>query len=206
MNLLYVAIDNTLYAHYASAEAYPDGDYPFPPKPDDMPDYTGAVDANARAAIKMTHIMAQKRRKDVVNMNTALIDAFLDLIPVAFRQSYEQIRMENPNSVFREMFAWFVTKYGRTSAEDCAANRNAMGLEWHASQGFELLVARLFRGATFANLAKYPIPNADIVNIGIRILHRTGLFAEEYKARIMRGDDATNSMDFAAFRTFWEWR
>ena len=37
MNLLYVAIDNTLYAHYAGAEAYPDGDYHFPPKPDDVP-------------------------------------------------------------------------------------------------------------------------------------------------------------------------
>jgi len=204
INLLYVAIDNTLYAHYAGAEAYPDGDYPFPPEPDDVPDYTGAVDANARAAIKMTHGMAQKRCNDIVNMNTALIDAFLDLIPVAFRQSYAQIRMENPNSVFREMFAWFVTKYGRTSAEDRAANRNAMGLEWHPSQGFELLVARLFRGATFANLARYPIPDADIVDIEIRVLHRTGLFAEEYKAWITRGDDATNSMDFAAFRAFWE--
>ena len=60
MNLLYLAIDNTLYAHYAGAEAYPDGDYPFPPEPNDVPDYTGAVDANARAAIKTTHGMAQK--------------------------------------------------------------------------------------------------------------------------------------------------
>jgi len=117
-------------------------------------------------------------------MNTTLVDAFLDLIPVAFRESYEQIRMENPNSVFCEMFAWFVTKYGRTSAEDRAANRIAMGLKWHPSQGFELLVARLFRRATFANLAKYPIPDADIVDIRIRVLHRTGLLAEEYKVWI----------------------
>ena len=29
--------------------------------------------------------MAQKRRNDVINMNTALIDAFLNLIPVAFK-------------------------------------------------------------------------------------------------------------------------
>jgi hypothetical protein len=40
MNLLYVAIDDTLYAHYAGSEAYPDADYPFPDKPDDVPDYT----------------------------------------------------------------------------------------------------------------------------------------------------------------------
>ena len=113
-------------------------------------------------------------------MNTALIDAFLDLILAAFWQSYEQIRMENPNSVFREMFAWFVTKYGCMSAEDRAANRNTKGLEWHPLQGFELLVVHLFRGATFANLARYPIPDADIVDIGICVLHHTGLFAEEY--------------------------
>jgi hypothetical protein len=37
--------------------------------------------------------------------------------------------------------------------------------------GFELLVARLFHGATFANLAKYPINNDNIVDIGIRVLH-----------------------------------
>ncbi len=150
------------------------------------------------------HAMAQKRRNDVINMNTALINAFLDLIPVAFKQSYEQIRMENPNLVFREMFAWFVTKYGHTSAEDRAANCNAMALDWHPSQGFELLVARLFCGATFANLAKYPIPDDNIVDIGIRVLHRTGLFAEEYKAWITRGDNVNNLMSFATFGTFWE--
>jgi hypothetical protein len=185
MNLLYVAIVDTLYAHYAGGEAYPDADYPFPNEPGDVPVYTGAIDANARAAIKTTHAMAEKRRNDLINMNTALIDAFLDLIPVVFKQSYEQTRMENPNSVFHEMFAWFVTKYGCTSAEDRAANRNAMAHDWHPSQGFELLVAHLFRSATFTNLAKYPIPDDDIINIRIRVLHRTGLFAEEYKAWIM---------------------
>ena len=112
--------------------------------------------------------------------------------------------MENPNSVFCKMFAWFVTKYGRTSAEDCAANCNAMALDWHPLQGFELLVARLFRGATFANLAKYPIPDDNIVDIGIRVLHRTGLSAKEYKAWITRGDNTTNLMSFTAFRAFWE--
>ena len=46
-----------------------------------------------------------------------------------------------------------------------------MASEWHPSMGFELLTARLFHGITFANLAKYPINNDDIVNIGIRPLH-----------------------------------
>jgi hypothetical protein len=65
------------------------------------------------------------------------------------------------------MFAWVVAKYGCTSADDHEANCTAMALEWHPSQGFELLVAHLFWGAIFANLAKHPIPDNDIVDIGI---------------------------------------
>ena len=167
-----------------------------------MPDYSGAVDSNARAAIKTTHAMAQKRCNDVINMNTTLINAFLDLILVTFKQSYKQIRMENPNSVFCKLFAWFVNKYDRTSAEDRATNQTAMALEWHPSQGFELLVEHFFHGATFANLTRYPIPDADIFDIGIGILHCTGLCAKEYKAWITHGDNANNSMNFAAFRSF----
>jgi hypothetical protein len=34
--------------------------------------------------------------------------------------------------------------------------------------------------------------------------HRTGFFAEEYKAWSMRRDNPTNDMDFAAFCFFWE--
>jgi hypothetical protein len=69
------------------------------------------------------------------------------------------------------MFAWFVTKYGCTSAEDREANCTAMVLEWHPSQQFKLLVAHLFWGATFANLSKHPILNNDIANIGICVIH-----------------------------------
>jgi hypothetical protein len=69
------------------------------------------------------------------------------------------------------MFAWFVAKYGCTSANDRKANCTAMALEWHPSQGFKLLVAHLFWGATFANLAKHPIPNNDIVDINIHVIY-----------------------------------
>jgi hypothetical protein len=148
--------------------------------------------------------MTLKQCNNVINMNSALINAFLDLVLVAFKQSYEQIWMENPNSIFCKMLAWFITKYPRTSAEDCKANRTAMALEWHPSQGFKLLVVLLFQGATFVNLAKHPIPNNDIVDIGIRVIHCTRLFAEEYKAWTTHGNNPTNTINFAPFRTFWE--
>ncbi len=204
MNLLYVAINPTLYGHYSSGKAYPHADYPFPPKVKDVPNYSRCTDTNDCANVKVTHGMALKQCNDVINMNSALIDAFLNLVPVAFKQSYKQIRMENPNSVFCKMFAWFVAKYGCTSVDDRKANCTAMALEWHLSQGFELLVARLFRGGTFANLAKHPIPDNDIVDIGICVIYWTGLFVEEYKAWITCGNNTANNMDFAAFGYFWE--
>jgi hypothetical protein len=112
--------------------------------------------------------------------------------------------MESPNSVFCKMFAWFGAEYGRTSADNRKANCTAMALEWHPLQGIELFVAHLFRGATFTNLAKHPIPDNDIVDIVIRIIHWTGLFVEEYKAWIARVNNTANDMDFATIRFFWE--
>jgi hypothetical protein len=79
-----------------------------------------------------------------------------------------------------------------------------MALEWHPSQGFKLLVACLFQGATFANLLKHPIPNNDVVDISICVIHQTGLFLEEYKAWITRGNNPTNNIDFASFHPSWK--
>jgi hypothetical protein len=200
MNLLYVTVNPDLYKHYACNEAYPVDCYPFPANVPDMPDYAGTIDLNDHATRKCTHGMALKKRNDIINMNVALINAFLDLIPVAFKQAYEQKRMEDPNAISRKMFDWFVFKYGRTLAEDRKANRTVVASEWHPSMGFELLAAPLF---CRANLAKYPINDDDIVDIDIRVLHRTGLFSEEYKTWILRSKDAMKTNNFTAFRAFW---
>ncbi len=91
MNLLYVAIDPTLYGHYSGSKAYPDADYPFPLKVADVPYYSGCTGTNDHAIIKVTHSMALKQCNNVINMNSALINAFLDFVPVAFKKSYKQI-------------------------------------------------------------------------------------------------------------------
>ncbi len=156
MDLLYVAINPNLYKHYAGNKAYPVDCCPFPANVPNMPGCASSIDSNNCAVRKCTHRMALKKHNNIVNMNAALIDAFLNLIPVAFKQTYKQKRMEDPNTIFREMFDWFVFKYGCTLAEDQKANRTVMTSEWHPSMGFELLAACLFCGGTFANLAKYP--------------------------------------------------
>ncbi len=47
-------------------------------------------------------------------------------------------------------------------------------------------------------------PTGTIVHIGVRVLNRTGLFGEEYKAWILQGNNPNNAIDFAAFKSFWE--
>ncbi len=118
-------------------------------------------------------------------MNATLIDTLLGLIPTAFKLLYEQEWMMDPNAVFHQCFDWFVTKYGHTSAEDREANRMAMAADWHPSMGFEVLTSRLFRGVTFVSLSGHPITDKDTVDIGVRVLNRTGLFAKEYKMWIL---------------------
>ncbi len=70
--------------------------------------------------------------------------------------------------------------------------------------GFEVLTSCLFCGITFASLSGHPITDKDMVNIGVRVLNRTGLFPEEYKTWILRGNGASKTNDFVSFKTFWE--
>ena len=174
-----------LYTHYSAGEAYPINEYPFPADVDEVPDFSACNNDNERAGAKITHAILLKTRNDVVNMNATLFDTLLSLIPSAFKLLYEQERMMDPNAVFRQCFNWFVAKYGCTSAEDRETNRTAMATDWHPSMGFEVLTSRLFRGVTFASLSGHPITDKDTVDIGVRVLNRTGLFGEEYKVWIL---------------------
>jgi hypothetical protein len=185
MNLLYVTVDPGLYTHYSAGKAYPANDYPFPNDVDEVPNFSACNNDNDHNAAKITHAILLKTRNNVVNMNAALIDTLLGLIPTAFKLLYEQEWMMDPNTVFCQCFDWFVTKYGRISAKDCKANCTAMAADWHPSMGFEVLTSRLFCGVTFASLSGHPITDKDTVDIGVRVFNCTGLFAKEYKTWIL---------------------
>jgi hypothetical protein len=107
MNLLYVAVDPGLYTHYSASEVYPSNNYPFPADVDEVPDFRACTTDKDRAAAKITHPILLKTRNDVVNMNIALINTLLSLIPSAFKLLYKQERMVDPNAVFRQCFNWF---------------------------------------------------------------------------------------------------
>jgi hypothetical protein len=56
-------------------------------------------------------------------MNAALSDVFLVNLPKTIRETYKPICMKQQNTVFLHMFDWFITKYGKTTTEDCEENR-----------------------------------------------------------------------------------
>ncbi len=117
-------------------------------------------------------------RADIVTMNAALSDVFLANLPKAICKMYEPICMKQPNMVFLHMFDWFITKYGKMTAEDCEDNRQRMAADWHPSNGFEPLATRLFIGASYVSTAHYPMDDYDVIDIGLRVIKRCGMYSK----------------------------
>ncbi len=77
MNLLFCAAPPDLYA-FLTAEAYPAASAPFLPIVPDVPNYTECTNDNKCATVKATHAIDKKTRADIVTMNTALANIFLE--------------------------------------------------------------------------------------------------------------------------------
>jgi hypothetical protein len=137
-------------------------------------------------------------------MNAALSDVFLANLPKAICETYEPIRMKQPNTVFLHMFDWFIMKYGKTTTEDREENRQRMAANWHPSDSFEPLTTRLFIGASYASSARYPMDDRDVIDIGLRVIKRCGMYSEEYKGWIARENKTpriTETID--SFKEYW---
>jgi hypothetical protein len=102
-------------------------------------------------------------------MNAALSNVFLANLPKATRETYKPIHMKQPNTVFLQMFNWFITNYGHTTTKAAT---------WHPSQGFEPLARRLFNGAFYASTARYPLDDRDVIDIDLRIIKHCGMYAD----------------------------
>ena len=105
MNMLFCAASPGLYAFFTT-ETYPSTYFPFPPEVDAVPDFSTCNSDNERETLKATNARDRKTRADIVTMNAALSDVFLANLPIAIRQTYEPIRMKQPNTVFLHMFNW----------------------------------------------------------------------------------------------------
>ncbi len=80
VNLLYVAVDPSLYTHYFPCKVYPHDMYPFPNNIDEMPDFTVGTNNNKRAAAKITHVILLKTQNNVINMNAMFINTTISSI------------------------------------------------------------------------------------------------------------------------------
>jgi hypothetical protein len=56
-----------------------------------------------------------------------------------------------------------------------------MAADWQPTNGFEKLVTRLFLGASYASIARHPMEERDIIDIGLHVIKRCGMYSKEYK-------------------------
>jgi hypothetical protein len=89
MNLLFCAAPCDVYT-FLPTEGYPNAFAPFPPKVLNVPDYTVCVDDNGRATVRAMHAQDKKTRADIVTMNTAFDDVFLEAMLSEVRTSFQQ--------------------------------------------------------------------------------------------------------------------
>jgi hypothetical protein len=185
MNMLFRAASPGLYSFFTT-ETYPASFFPFPTEVDAVLDFSGCTTNNKHEILKSTHALARKRRADIITMNAVLLDVFLAQLPKLIRKTYEPICMKQPNTVFLHMFDWFIGKYGKMRTKDGKENQQWVAADWHPSDGFEPLATHLFIGALYASAACDPMEERNIIDIGLRVIKRCGMYSEEYKGWIAR--------------------
>ena len=107
MNMLFCAALPGLYSFFTT-EAYPSTYFPFPNEVDAVPDFSTCTSDNECETLKATNALDHKTRADIVTINAALSDVFLANLPKAISETYEPIRMKQPNMVFLHIFDWFL--------------------------------------------------------------------------------------------------
>jgi hypothetical protein len=133
-----------------------------------------------------------------------LIDQHLEALSLQVRTSFLQRCLCKPNIIFVNMFVWLVDHYRKTIVEDCKANRQQKAANWHPANGFDSLVLCLFTGAVFAGCTNFTMADRKIVDIGLRVIKRCGMYAKEYKAWIAREAICPRIFEtFNSFKTFW---
>ncbi len=203
MNLLFCAAPKNVYP-FLTKEVYPTAFAPIPPMVLEVPNFSTCNYKYDRTTARTTHALAKKLQVDIITMNIALADIFLECHSSQVGASFQQQHLCKPNLVFIDMFLWFVSHYGKTRSEDREANRQRMAVDWHPSDRFDHLVLQLFTGAAFASSAGYLMNKIDVIDIGLHVNKRCSMYTKEYKQWIAceavcpRMDE-----DMNYFKEFW---
>ncbi len=105
MNLLFCAAPCNVYA-FLTTEVYPDAFAPFLPKVPDVPDYTACINDNDRTTVHATHARDKKTQADIITMNTALANIFLEAMLSQVHAPFQQRHLHKPNIIFVDLFLW----------------------------------------------------------------------------------------------------
>jgi hypothetical protein len=83
MNLPFCTAPPNVYV-FLMTEVYPVHFAPYPPAVTNVPDYTVCTNNNKHATVKAMNVLDKKTRANIITMNTALANVFLDnlLLPV----------------------------------------------------------------------------------------------------------------------------
>ena len=193
-NLLFLCIPPELYATYTNT-AYPLN----PMDPGVTPTYFGANDAAARATVKAQFENAKKLFIECKHMNKALTEEFLALVSSLYTKEFRAARIGNPNMSFRDVFQQFLTLYGESDENDRKLNKDRMEMDWHPNDGIQKLISNIADGIEYAHFARQAIPDAEAIDIGIRVIMRCGLFAHDYELWQQEHDKS-----WLNFKIFWK--
>jgi hypothetical protein len=79
-----------------------------------------------------------------------------------------------------------------------------MATDWHPSNGFKPLAMRLFVGASYANVARYPMNNRNVIDIGLHVIKWCGMYSKEYKNWIACESETLAIVEMIdSFKEYW---
>ena len=141
LNFLYLVVPTELWALY-SATAYPQA----PGNPGTIPPYHQNDTDLQNEVIKQAFLVAKKHYDEYLNMNKALTNKFMCLLPIKYQQGYNEILTRDPNCIFGEMLNYFYTEYGQEDEVEIEENKEQMKKPWHPRDGFQLLKQQVLDG------------------------------------------------------------
>ena len=127
--------------------------------------YFGANDAAARATVKAQFENAKQLFIECKNINKALTEEFLALMPSLYTEEFKKTRTGNPNISFRDVFQQFLTLYGESDKNDRKANEDRMEAEYHPNDGIQQLISQIADGIEYAHFAHQAISDAEAIDI-----------------------------------------
>jgi len=72
--------------------------------------------------------------------------------------------------------------YAPLNEADCSQNKTNMEAVWNAGVVFEALVVQMNEGIIFVDIADHTIDASEVTNVAIRVVMRSGIFTNTYKA------------------------